>query len=37
MVQCFVPGRKLEDSLLLLDEALHVQQLERIDTLRAIR
>ena len=37
IVQCFVPGRNLEDCLLLLDEALRVQELERIDTLRAIR
>jgi hypothetical protein len=36
-VQTFVPGRKLEDSLELLDAYLGTQELERIDTLRAVR
>ena len=36
-VQTFVPGRKLEDALTLLDAYLPTQELERIDTLRAIR
>jgi hypothetical protein len=36
-VQAFVPGRRLEDSLALLDAYLPTQELERIDTLRAVR
>ena len=36
-VQIFVPGRKLEDALVLLDAYLPTQELTRIDTLRAIR
>ena len=36
-VQTFVPGRKLEDALILLDAYLPTQELERIDTLRAVR
>jgi hypothetical protein len=36
-VQTFVPGRRLEDSLTLLDAYLSTQELERIDTLRAVR
>jgi len=37
VVQAFVPGRRLEDSLTLLDAFLSTQELERIDTLRAVR
>ncbi|HXW07933.1 MAG TPA: hypothetical protein VD833_22065 [Vicinamibacterales bacterium] len=37
VIQTFVPGRKLEDSLTLLDAYLSTQELERIDTLRAVR
>jgi hypothetical protein len=36
-VQVFVPGRRLEDALVLLDAYLPAQELERIDTLRAVR
>jgi hypothetical protein len=36
-VQAFVPGRKLEDTLVLLDAYLPTQELTRIDTLRAVR
>lgn len=36
-VQVFVPGRKLEDALVLLDAYLPTQALTRLDTLRAIR
>ena len=36
-VQTFVPGRKLENALTLLDAYLLTQELERIDTLRAVR
>ena len=37
VVQAFVPGRKLEDALVLLDAFLPTQELRRIDTLRAVR
>jgi hypothetical protein len=37
LVQCFVPGKRLEESLILLDGALSVEELKRIDTLQAIR
>jgi len=37
MVQAFVPGRNLEQSLVLLDAYLSTQELARIDTLRAVR
>ena len=36
-VQVFVPGRKLEEALVLLDAYLPTQGLARSDTLRAIR
>lgn len=36
-VQAFVPGRNLEHSLTVLDAYLSNEELERIDTLRAIR
>ena len=36
-VQTFVPGKNLEQSLILLDAYLSTQELERIDTLRALR
>ena len=36
-VQTFVPGRRLEEALILLDAYLETQELARIDTLRAIR
>jgi hypothetical protein len=36
-VQTFVPGGNLELSLVLLDAFLSTQELERIDTLRAVR
>jgi hypothetical protein len=36
-VQAFVPGKNLENALLLLDAYLSTQELERIDTLRAVR
>ena len=36
-VQTFVPGRRLEDALMLLDAYLPTQELTRIDTLRAVR
>lgn len=36
-VQAFVPGRQLENALTLLDAYLPTQELERIDTLRAVR
>jgi hypothetical protein len=35
--QIFVPGRRLEDALVLLDAYLPTQELSRIDTLRASR
>ena len=37
VVQAFVPGRTLEDALILLDAYLPTQGLTRIDTSRAIR
>jgi hypothetical protein len=37
LVQCFVPGRRLEDCLATLDTYLPSEQLQRIDTLRASR
>lgn len=37
LVQAFVPGRKLENALTLLDAYLSTQELERIDTQRAVR
>jgi hypothetical protein len=37
LVQCFVPGRSMEDCLAALDAFLPGAQLKRIDTLRAIR
>lgn len=37
LVQCFVPGRKLENALVLLDRALEAEELERVDTRRAVR
>jgi hypothetical protein len=36
-VQAFVPGRSLEQSLILLDAYLPTQELARTDTLRAVR
>ena len=37
VVQAFVPGRTLEDALILLDAYLPTQELTRIDTSRAVR
>ena len=37
LVQCFVPGRRLEDCLAALDTYLPSEQLQRIDILRASR
>lgn len=37
LVQCFVPGKRLETALVLLDQALEVEELKRVDTLRAVR
>ena len=37
LVQTFVPGKKLENALALLDAYLSTQELERIDTVRAVR
>ena len=37
VVQAFVPGRRLEDALMLLDAYLPTQDLTRIDTSRAVR
>jgi hypothetical protein len=37
MVQTFVPGKSLENTLALLDAYLPTQELERIDTFRAVR
>jgi hypothetical protein len=37
MVQAFVPGKNLERSLAVLDAYLLTEELERIDTVRAIR
>ena len=37
LVQCFVPGRRLEDCLAALDAFLPSAQLQRIDTHRASR
>jgi hypothetical protein len=37
VVQAFVPGRTLEDALILMDAYLPTQELTRIDTSRAIR
>jgi len=37
LVQCFVPGHRLEDCLAKLDAYLPCEHLSRIDTLRAIR
>jgi hypothetical protein len=37
LVQCFVPGRRLEDCLAALDAYLPSENLHRIDTHRAVR
>jgi hypothetical protein len=37
LVQCFVPGRRLEDCLAALDTHLPSEQLQRTDILRASR
>jgi hypothetical protein len=37
IVQCFVPGHRLEDSLVVLDEFLETQELRRLDTRQALR
>jgi hypothetical protein len=37
LVQAFVPARRLEEALTLLDTYLPIQELVRIDTLQAIR
>lgn len=37
MIQTFVPGRVLEDALVLLDAYLGTEGMKRIDTVRAVR
>jgi hypothetical protein len=37
LVQCFVPGARLEDSLVVLDGFLETQELRRLDVRHALR
>ena len=37
IVQCFIPGQRLEDSLNVLDEFLETEELRRLDVRHALR